>query len=123
MVYRLPALFGLVLVSYHLSFGCTLTLTLLVGIVTVVGTLKGYDQLMNLVLDDVKELLRGTSVPTLLAPPLPYGWCLYTCLSKPNRTQTNPTFRITFRRRRQRIVPLPWPHRRPWHSSRPHLAR
>lgn len=25
----------------------------------VVGTLKGYDQLMNLVLDDVKELLRG----------------------------------------------------------------
>lgn len=26
-----------------------------------VGTLKGYDQLMNLVLDDVKELLRGTS--------------------------------------------------------------
>lgn len=26
---------------------------------TVVGTLKGYDQLMNLVLDDVKETLRG----------------------------------------------------------------
>lgn len=26
---------------------------------TVVGTLKGYDQLMNLVLDDVKENLRG----------------------------------------------------------------
>ena len=25
----------------------------------VVGVLKGYDQLMNLVLDDVKELLRG----------------------------------------------------------------
>jgi len=25
----------------------------------VVGTLKGYDQLMNLVLDDVKETLRG----------------------------------------------------------------
>lgn len=25
----------------------------------VTGTLKGYDQLMNLVLDDVKELLRG----------------------------------------------------------------
>ncbi|MCJ1256216.1 Sm-like protein lsm7 [Lignoscripta atroalba] len=24
----------------------------------VIGTLKGYDQLMNLVLDDVKELLR-----------------------------------------------------------------
>ena len=26
----------------------------------VVGVLKGYDQLMNLVLDDVKETLRGT---------------------------------------------------------------
>lgn len=26
---------------------------------TVTGTLKGYDQLMNLVLDDVQELLRG----------------------------------------------------------------
>ena len=25
----------------------------------VVGLLKGYDQLMNLVLDDVKEILRG----------------------------------------------------------------
>lgn len=69
MVYRLPALFGLVLVFYHLSFGCTLTLTLLVGFVTVVGTLKGYDQLMNLVLDDVKELLRGTSVLHYFPPP------------------------------------------------------
>lgn len=65
MVYCLPALFGLVVVVdcifvlFYL-FGCVLTL--LVGIVTVVGTLKGYDQLMNLVLDDVKELLRGTSV-------------------------------------------------------------
>lgn len=28
---------------------------------TVMGTLKGYDQLMNLVLDDVKETLRGKS--------------------------------------------------------------
>lgn len=27
---------------------------------SVVGTLKGYDQLMNLVLDDVKETMRGT---------------------------------------------------------------
>ena len=26
----------------------------------VIGTLKGYDQLMNLVLDDVKEMLRGS---------------------------------------------------------------
>lgn len=31
----------------------------MVGDLLVVGTLKGYDQLMNLVLDDVKELLRG----------------------------------------------------------------
>ena len=29
---------------------------------TVVGTLKGYDQLMNLVLDDVQETLRGLTV-------------------------------------------------------------
>ena len=28
-------------------------------ILQVIGTLKGYDQLMNLVLDDVKETLRG----------------------------------------------------------------
>ena len=27
--------------------------------------MKGYDQLMNLVLDDVKELLRGTTVASL----------------------------------------------------------
>lgn len=65
MVYCLPALFGLVVVVECIfctlvSLGCVLTL--LNGIVTVVGTLKGYDQLMNLVLDDVKELLRGTSV-------------------------------------------------------------
>lgn len=64
-MYSLPALFGLVVVVECIfvpfsSLGCVLTL--LVGIVTVVGTLKGYDQLMNLVLDDVKELLRGTSV-------------------------------------------------------------
>ena len=26
------------------------------------GTLKGHDQLMNLVLDDVQEMLRGMSV-------------------------------------------------------------
>lgn len=65
-MYCLPALFALFVVvecsfCTLLSLGCVLTL--LVGIVTVVGTLKGYDQLMNLVLDDVKELLRGTSVP------------------------------------------------------------
>lgn len=64
-MYCLPALFGFVVVVECIL--CTLSsfwfvLTLLVGIVTVIGTLKGYDQLMNLVLDDVKELLRGTSI-------------------------------------------------------------
>ena len=38
---------------------------------TVIGTLKGYDQLMNLVLDDVKELLRGI-VPISSTPLLVY---------------------------------------------------
>jgi U6 snRNA-associated Sm-like protein LSm7 len=32
---------------------------------TVTGTLKGYDQLMNLVLDNVKETTRGTWLDTL----------------------------------------------------------
>lgn len=36
-----------------------------------VGTLKGYDQLMNLVLDDVKELLRGTSSTQEPLPSVP----------------------------------------------------
>ena len=35
---------------------------------TVTGLLKGYDQLMNLVLDDVKESMRGMSLPR---PPCP----------------------------------------------------
>lgn len=30
---------------------------------TVTGTLKGYDALMNLVLDDVEEVMRGTFAP------------------------------------------------------------
>ena len=40
--------------------------TVLIGacLRTVTGTLKGYDQLMNLVLDDVKELLHGTPSPS-----------------------------------------------------------
>jgi U6 snRNA-associated Sm-like protein LSm7 len=29
----------------------------------VTGTLKGYDALMNLVLDDVSEVLRGMHIP------------------------------------------------------------
>ena len=36
-----------------------------------VGTLKGYDQLMNLVLDDVKELMRGT------CPSSPFPFALH----------------------------------------------
>lgn len=39
---------------------------------TVNGTLKGYDQLMNLVLDDVQELLRGSSALHLFTGP-PFG--------------------------------------------------
>lgn len=34
--------------------------------VPVIGTLKGYDQLMNLVLDDVKETMRGVSLCQML---------------------------------------------------------
>lgn len=33
--------------------------------VAVTGTLKGYDQLMNLVLDDVKEMTKGRRLITL----------------------------------------------------------
>jgi len=33
----------------------------LIGTQTVTGILKGYDALMNLVLDDVEEVLRGMS--------------------------------------------------------------
>lgn len=33
-----------------------------VNVVPVVGTLEGYDQLMNLVLDHVKETMRGMLV-------------------------------------------------------------
>lgn len=31
----------------------------------VTGTLKGYDALMNLVLDDVQEVMRGELIPRL----------------------------------------------------------
>ena len=49
----------------------------LIGLIGIVqGTLKGHDQLMNLVLDDVQEMLRGVSVPaSTLLPPL-----LFRCL-------------------------------------------
>lgn len=55
------------------------------------GTLKGHDQLMNLVLDDVQEMLRGMSHqsiagPLLQTPSLPFSLSqshaptlLYTC--------------------------------------------
>ena len=33
----------------------------------VTGTLKGYDQLMNLVLDNVKEMTRGMNYYNILA--------------------------------------------------------
>jgi small nuclear ribonucleoprotein (snRNP)-like protein len=36
------------------------------------GVLKGYDALMNLVLDEVEELLRGERTPPSL-PPSPLG--------------------------------------------------
>lgn len=36
-------------------------------LVAVSGILKGYDQLMNLVLDDVKETMRGMSATALLS--------------------------------------------------------
>jgi small nuclear ribonucleoprotein (snRNP)-like protein len=36
----------------------------------VVGILKGYDQLMNLVLDEVKETMRG------MLHPLKNCWCI-----------------------------------------------
>lgn len=32
----------------------------------VTGTLKGYDQLMNLVLDDVKESMRGKTITSAI---------------------------------------------------------
>jgi U6 snRNA-associated Sm-like protein LSm7 len=46
-----------------IGFGCGkelyIRLCLLIPVPPVTGTLKGYDQLMNLVLDDVKETMRG----------------------------------------------------------------
>lgn len=39
------------------SIGTEVGLTMMGGLVT--GTLKGYDALMNLVLDEVQEVMRG----------------------------------------------------------------
>jgi len=44
--------------------------------ITVTGTLKGYDQLMNLVLDDVKEITRGMTIHHPNDPSLPYHFLL-----------------------------------------------
>jgi hypothetical protein len=47
--------------------------SLCVGDGSVIGTLKGYDQLLNLVLDEVEEeVLRSSSIP--LAPPTGLCW-------------------------------------------------
>lgn len=50
-----------------------------IGIVQ--GTLKGHDQLMNLVLDDVQEMLRGTPRPRLPLPPPQF--CIISIYSAP----------------------------------------
>lgn len=74
------------------------------------GTLKGYDQLMNLVLDDVKELLRGMI-------------SLFTSCGFPFYILRAPCQKLTstcLRRRRQRIYTLPRPHSRTRHPPRPH---
>lgn len=67
----------------------------------VIGTLKGYDQLMNLVLDEVKEALTGMSVLFYLA------WEM-----------------VLMSRRRRRQYPLPQtrPHCCTRHTTRRHLA-
>lgn len=39
------------------------------------GVLKGYDALMNLVLDEVEELLRGENPPGLLSLIQPFKCC------------------------------------------------
>ena len=48
---------------------------------TVQGTLKGHDQLMNLVLDDVQEMLKGIVVQALTSFPssskLPFHCALH----------------------------------------------
>lgn len=75
---------------------------------TVVGTLKGYDQLLNLVLDDVDETLRGMSFsfsfpllfssilpPPFLSLPFPFP------LSHPHTRKTKPPKKQTTKAQRQ----------------------
>jgi small nuclear ribonucleoprotein (snRNP)-like protein len=82
---------------------------------TVTGTLKGYDALMNLVLDDVDEVVRGTypfSSPFTL-PLLP---------SPPSKHQVLTTLPPR-RRRKQPLHPPPRPRRRARHPPRPSQPR
>jgi small nuclear ribonucleoprotein (snRNP)-like protein len=78
----------------------------------VIGTLKGYDQLMNLVLDEVKEAMTGTliSLPSIPNSPHP---------------TSDSRFQLTHdrRRRRQRPVAQARPHRRARNTPRRHLPR
>lgn len=50
-----------ILLSFTNVVSIPLARSLLTVLAVVTGTLKGYDALMNLVLDDVKEVLRGRS--------------------------------------------------------------
>ena len=67
---------------------------------TVRGTLKGHDQLMNLVLDDVQEMLRGIYVPaSILSPSFPISH---------RQSAVHLLTGTGYRRRRQHIHPLSW---------------
>lgn len=69
-----------------------------------VGTLKGYDQLLNLVLDDVEEMMRGSSRPLLFSTP-----------SSPSSTKTPQFFP------RARHGPFPFPDSSSSPTTRPAL--
>lgn len=85
-----------------------------------VGTLKGFDQLMNLVLDNVQELLHGN-----LSPSLPHPSFSFPCLSPPSplhppRILTS-NLPPSHRRRRQLLHPTPRPDRCPRHPPSPNI--
>lgn len=80
--------------------------------IAVVGTLKGYDQLMNLVLDDVKETMRGN--PLNIPNPIfvhfhPSGNLLRPSYLTPTIPRNPSNNSPPHRRRRQRKDPLPRP--------------
>jgi len=90
----------------------------LLGFVVVNGILKGYDQLMNLVLDNVKEVTRGMSTVLLRTLSLHLKYPLY-AVTVNERAPTN-----LFRRRgRQHKYPLSWSAGRAWHPPGSGLAR